>query len=76
MAVDMMQLKSDLLALPISQRAFLAQELWGSLEQGFFGYDETDLLDEAERRNLEMADGKVVGRTHEEVMSSLRQRLK
>lgn len=73
--MDMLQLKSDLLALPTSQRAFLAQELWGSLNRGFVDVEESEILDEVERRNLEMSSGQVIGRTHEEVMTSLRQRL-
>jgi len=72
----MLQLKSDLLALPTPQRAFLAQELWGSLEEGLFDAEEEEALQEAERRNQEMISGKVVGRTHEDVMASLHQRLK
>ncbi len=76
MNVDMLQLKSDLLALPISQRAFLAQELWGSLEAGFADVEESEVLLEAERRNLEMSAGQVTPRSHDEVMASLRRRLK
>ena len=76
MDVDMLQLKSDLLALPTSQRAFLAQELWRSLEGDASDFDETEVLDEAERRNREMSEGRVHGLSHHEVMASLHRRLK
>lgn len=61
MNADKLQLKKDLLALPTNQRAFLAQELWGSLGEE----PESGILDEAERRHHELSNGQVVGRTHD-----------
>ena len=76
MTANMRQLKDDLLTLPPAQRAFLAQELWQSLDVPLDEMSEQETYDEAYRRSAELADGTDPGFSHEEVMASLNSRLK
>jgi putative addiction module component (TIGR02574 family) len=71
MTAEMSQLRNELLELPPAKRAFLAQELWVSLDDAIADSEE-EILIEAERRNAEMSNGKVQGVPHEEVMQRLR----
>jgi putative addiction module component (TIGR02574 family) len=67
------QLATTVLALPPRQRAQLAQELWDSIDQ----QAKTSALDDEEmaeirRRDREISQGKVRGRSHREVMKAAR----
>jgi putative addiction module component (TIGR02574 family) len=68
------QLKSEALKLPHHERARLAQELIESLDE------ETEIerawYEEAERRLLEIREGKVAAVSAEEVFAAARARLK
>jgi putative addiction module component (TIGR02574 family) len=69
------QLTEAVMALPLAERISLAQELWESIEgtDGSAGRDEErEALAEAQRRDAEMSAGAVMGRTHEQVMESMR----
>jgi len=76
MQSEFKELTENLLALPAAQRAVLAQALWSSLDDSEPRISEDETLNEAERRDQEMKIGTVTGRTHAEVMASLRSRLK
>lgn len=61
------------LSLPIGERIEIAQQLWQSLPDP--NSEETadpHLLEEIRRRDAELADGTACGRTHDEVMESMR----
>ena len=73
MNADLCRLRDQLLTLSTAQRIFLARELWDSLGQEQ-AESECLLLDEAERRHGEMTRGDVPVKTHQEVMTSLKQR--
>jgi putative addiction module component (TIGR02574 family) len=66
------QIKQEAMALPLSERASLAQALWESIEPGVADADENAALDEAVDRDRELASGAVAGRTHEQVMRAAR----
>ncbi len=66
------QLTAEVMALPLSERVSLAQELWQSIDAGLAESDERGALNEAMRRDQELSSGVVVGRTHEEVMEAAR----
>jgi putative addiction module component (TIGR02574 family) len=70
---DFDQLALTALALPPQQRAKLAQDLWDSIDE----QAQVSPLDEAEmaeikRRDREISQGKVRGRTHKQVMKAAR----
>jgi len=64
------------LELPLRERVLLAEELWqsiGSESESTVAADETrEAIATAKRRDLELTSGRVQGRTHEEVMQSVR----
>ena len=63
------------MALPIAERVALAQTLWQSIEGRPYATvaDETKwAVEEANCRDAELSSGKIVGRTHEEVMRAAR----
>lgn len=73
-----------LIALPLPERVFVAQELWQSIDEGTHietadGQNEADEQKEAVqtalRRNAELASGAVLGRSHDEVMEAARRAL-
>lgn len=66
------QLTSEAMALPLSERVSLAQALWQSIDADLSETDESDAVAEAIRRDKELSSGKVMGRTHEEVMQAAR----
>ncbi|MFN2576960.1 MAG: addiction module protein [Pyrinomonadaceae bacterium] len=70
------QLISDAMSLPLDERVSLAQALWESIDAGLPDTDERTALKEAIRRDEELSSGKVLGRTHEEVMEAARRALK
>ena len=71
MAMDsrLSELMAEALSLPETQRELLAYRLWESLLPA---KDDTDLMVEIRRHADELAQGKVKGRTHEEVMKAAR----
>ena len=69
------ELKAEAMALPLQERVLLAQDLWESIEAGLADTNEQDALRESIRRGQELSSGKVVGRTHEEVMRAARRAL-
>jgi putative addiction module component (TIGR02574 family) len=66
------QLTTEVMALPLSERVMLAQELWQSIDAGLSNTDEQMAVRDAIRRDQELSAGTVVGRTHEEVMQAAR----
>lgn len=64
------------LELPLPERVSLAEKLWQSIGSGSepaVAADETcEAMATAKRRDLELASGQVQGRTHDEVMQSVR----
>jgi putative addiction module component (TIGR02574 family) len=69
------QLIADAMALPLSERVALAQALWESIDAGLPEADEGAAVAEAIRRDNELSSGLVTGRTHEEVMQTVRRAL-
>ena len=70
------QLIADAMALPISERVSLAQELWESIDAGLPDADERSAIVEAVRRDWELSSGRLAGRSHAEVMQAAPRALK
>jgi hypothetical protein len=73
------QLTAKALALPLKQRVGLAQTLWRSIERDLpatLDGTETGALAAARRRDEELGAGRVVGRTHQQVMAAARKALR
>lgn len=66
------QLLDEAMALPVAERAAIAQSLWESLDSGLRETDERMAVREAVRRDGELSSGVVAGRTHGEVMQAAR----
>lgn len=66
------QLIADAMALPLSERVSLAQALWESIDADLPEADDRAAVAEAISRDKELSSGRVVGRTHEEVMQAAR----
>lgn len=69
------ELAREAMALPLAERIALAQSLWQSIEgRGTDNVaDEVKwAVEEASRRDAELSSGKVVGRTHKQVMRAAR----
>ena len=69
------QLTAAVMALPLAERVSLAQELWQSIEGTSLSSardEEHEALAEAHRRDAELSSGAVAGRTHEQVMETMR----
>ena len=69
------QLTEQLLALPLPERVALAQALWESIDEvrdEDAVEQERDAVDQARNRDADLAAGRVVGRTHEQVMEAAR----
>ena len=60
------------MALPLAERATLAQALWASIDDGLPVTDEPTAIADALRRDAEFSAGTVTGRTHAEVMEAAR----
>ncbi len=58
------------MALPLAERATLAQTLWASIDDGLPVADERSAIADALRRDAELTAGTVTGRTHAEVMEA------
>lgn len=69
------QLTIEAMALPLPERVSLAQALWQSIDAGLAETQERDAVQEAVRRDRELASGAMVGRTQEEVMQAARRAL-
>lgn len=66
------------MTLPLAERVALAQTLWQSIGEPSTppgGDDEAAILDEADRRDGQLASGTVASRTHEQVISAARRAL-
>ena len=63
---------ADAMSLPLSERAELAQILWASIDGGLNDAEAQSSLRDAMRRDAELSDGTVRGRSHEEVMKAAR----
>ena len=66
------QLTAEAVSLPLADRLTLAQTLWNSLEGGQIDSSEASDIAEAVKRDNELTSGKVIGRTHEQVMQAAR----
>jgi putative addiction module component (TIGR02574 family) len=65
------QLLEQLMALPLAERVDLAQALWQSIDEApeAVGDDrEREAVALAFKRDAELSDGTVTGRSHEDVM--------
>ena len=60
------------LALPLADRVSLAQALWQSIDAGLPDTDERSAVQDAVRRDSELASGAVTGTPHAEVMQAAR----
>jgi len=73
------ELTQKVLALPLSDRIDLAQALWQSIDEEpgvGGGAEEREAVDQAKRRDRELATGAVEGRSHEQVMEAARRALR
>lgn len=73
------ELTRKALALPLSDRIDLAQALWHSIEELAEDRDnaeERKALEQARKRDRELASGAVEGRTHQQVMEAARRALR
>lgn len=70
--MSIQQLSNEALALPIAERASLAQALWASLDKDLVAPNDDEIMTEALRRDAELTSGSVTGRTHVEVMAAAR----
>jgi hypothetical protein len=66
------ELAEKAMSLPLAERVSLAQALWESISGGLADTDEREALRVAVLRDEELSSGKVAGRSHEEVMRSVR----
>lgn len=71
-AMSIQQLSREAMALPLAERATLAQALWASIDDGLPVADERAAVADALRRDAELTAGTVTGRTHTEVMEAAR----
>ena len=69
------QLTQEVMALPVAERVSLAQDLWQSIGDTSLSStpdEDREALAEAHRRDAELSSGEVAGRTHQQVMETLR----
>ncbi len=59
-------------SLPLRDRVALAQELWQQIDHELLESNEDLAVKEALVRDAELESGKVVGRSHEDVMAAAR----
>lgn len=64
------------LALPLSDRVRLAQELWDSIEPEQPLTSDQSVVQEAQQRATELAQNPEAGKSHEDAMRDLRRRLR
>ncbi|MGD9893192.1 MAG: addiction module protein [Dehalococcoidia bacterium] len=68
-------LASQVLALPLDERVALAEALWQSIDEepeADYSIEEREAVEQALKRDTELASGAVVGRTHDQVMEAAR----
>jgi putative addiction module component (TIGR02574 family) len=72
------QLTNEALALPLQERAALAQQLWDSIydEGTVTGFIDNTARAEIERRDAEMESGSVPGVPHDEAMAKIEKSLR
>lgn len=73
------ELTRKALALPLPDRIDLAQALWHSIEELAEDEDnaeERKALEQARKRDRELASGAVEGRTHQQVMEAARRAIR
>ena len=63
------------LELPLNERVDLAEQLWQSIEETLPAVVEREAIETARRRDAELDSGAVAGRTHDQVMESIRRAL-
>lgn len=69
------ELTREAMALPLAERIALAQSLWQSIEgrpASKVSDEENWAVQEADRRDTELSSGQATGRTHEQVMRTVR----
>ena len=69
------QITRAALELPLNERVDLAEQLWQSIEEGLPAVEEGEAIETARRRDAELDSGAVNGRTHDQVMESIRRAL-
>ena len=69
------QITRAALELPLNERVDLAEQLWQSIEEGLPAVEEREAIETARRRDAELDSGAVNGRTHDQVMESIRRAL-
>ena len=65
-------LTDQILALPLAERINLAEALWQSIGEGLQAGEGREAIEQATRRDAELASGEATGRSHEEVMHAAR----
>jgi putative addiction module component (TIGR02574 family) len=66
------QLTAEAMALPLAEKASLAQALWASIDAGQPEASERAYMREAVSRDRELSAGTVAGISHEEAMKTAR----
>ena len=78
MSIELPDIASQILALPVEERAILAQKLWDSLSDADVidaSHGEAETLKLAQQRDEELTRGDVEERDHTEVMKDARRKL-
>lgn len=65
-------LAEQVMALPLAERVDLAEALWQSIGEGLQAGGESEAVEQAARRDAELASGATSGRSHDEVMKAAR----
>ena len=65
-------LSEQVLALPLADRVGLAEALWQSIGDDLARGTEDEAIRRASRRDAELSEGIVVGRSHEDVLQAAR----
>jgi hypothetical protein len=62
------------MTLPLADRVVLAEALWASIDESLPTSDpeDRDAIQQALRRDAELASGQAAGRSHEQVMDAAR----
>lgn len=70
------ELTNAAMALPILDQVSLAQALWQNIDTSLEDTEPCEAVREAIQRDQELSSGKVIGRTHEEVMQAARRAIR
>lgn len=76
MATELERLREDLLALPTQSRAYLAQAMIESPDEGYDEDAEALWLEEIKRRDNEISSGRAVLEPADQVLREARERLR